>query len=245
MSENRWFDRGWLLFWGLVSSVWCLTAAERLSATFDEPFYLRNGLHAWRTGSCNLLMHAGTMPLPTNVELLPVYVWEELRGQPFNVETEFETVLQTARAANLFFWWLLLYFTWRLGRRFGGRWAGLLAVPFVACDPNFLAHASLATTDIAIAACLGMFVEFYLNGRDREWRYRVGVPALCFGLALLAKASALAFSSIAMLAFELNRSWNRRWWEGKKGLIHLAKLFWLDMRPFRRDWRKSWAWELP
>lgn len=209
MEANRWLDRGWIVLWGLVSSVWCLTAATHLSATFDEPHYLKHGLHAWRTGSYQQLLRAGTMPLPVDVEMFPVFIAEQVRGRPFSLETEFAIILQIARAGNLVFWWMLLYFSWRLGRRFGGVWAGRLAVPLIACEPNFLAHASLATTDIAISACMAMFAEFYLAGRKRVWLARVGIPALCFGTALLAKASALAFGGIVMGAFELHRLWQQ------------------------------------
>src|SRR5579859_8178667 len=37
-------DRLWLLVCGMLSSLWCVTAAQQLSATFDEPGYLRMGL---------------------------------------------------------------------------------------------------------------------------------------------------------------------------------------------------------
>src|SRR5262249_24204553 len=38
---ERAFDWLWLLVWGLASSVWCVTAACRLGATFDEPLYVQ------------------------------------------------------------------------------------------------------------------------------------------------------------------------------------------------------------
>jgi hypothetical protein len=205
MLASRWFDRGWLLFWGIASSIWCLTAAERLGATFDEPHYLKHGLHAWRSGSYFGLLRAGTMPLPMDVQLLPVYVAEQVRGRPYNLQAEFGDVLQIARAGNLVFWWMLLYFAGRLASRFGGRWAFRFAIPFIACDPNFLAHAALATTDIAASACLMMFIDVYLTGRNGSWKWRVLLPGICYGIALLAKASALAFGMLVMIAFELAR----------------------------------------
>ena len=39
----RRLDVAWLLLWAALSSAWCLSAARDLSATFDEPFYLRAG----------------------------------------------------------------------------------------------------------------------------------------------------------------------------------------------------------
>ncbi|MCE9530259.1 MAG: glycosyltransferase family 39 protein [Planctomycetes bacterium] len=237
MDAHRWFDRSWLICWGLVSSIWCFTAADHLSATFDEPHYIKHGLHAWRSGSYHMLLRGGTMPLPTDVELLPVYVWEQVRDRPFNLDTEFATVLRTARASNLFFWWMLLYFSWRLGRRFGGPWAGRFAVVLIACEPNFLAHASLATTDIAISACLAMFTEFYLAGRDKSWLHRVGIPGLCFGFALLAKVSALAFGGLVMGAFELHRLGQSPFFRDFRaiGLLTWLRTLWKETSAFRRD----------
>ena len=68
----------------------------------------------------------------------------------------------------------------------------------VALEPNFLAHASLATTDIALAACFTAFTVEFLIRREQSAAWRIGVPALWFGLALSAKVSALAFLPFAV-----------------------------------------------
>src|SRR5437016_353480 len=80
MLRSRWIDGLWLLAFGIASSAWCVTSAAELGATFDEPLYLNAGLTGWRTGSNKLLMSAGTMPLPVDVETLPIYLWEQGRG---------------------------------------------------------------------------------------------------------------------------------------------------------------------
>jgi hypothetical protein len=203
----RWADLLWLFLFGLASSAWCLTAAARLGATFDEPLYVKAGLTSWRTGSNKLLMRAGTMPLPIDVQTLPVYLWERHRGQPFDPILDLHTVLPVCRAANLVFWWLLLVYTMRLGRTFGGSWGGRLAVVLVACDPNLLGHAALATTDIALVACMLVLVYHFHHGYrpDAGWKRRVLVPGVLYGVALSAKASALAFGPQAMLVLGL---WN-------------------------------------
>lgn len=205
---SRWIDLSWLLFWGIASSIWCLTASPRLSSTFDEPFYLESGLNAWRSGSNERILRAGTMPLPVHVETLPLFIWERVRGVPFDIDREIDQMLPVARAANLLFWWLLLLYGFRLGSLHGGSWGGKLAVLFLACEPNLLAHAGLATMDTAITACLLMFVFHYQIGRDGGWFRRVGFPGLCYGVALLAKASALAFVPVAMVALHHLHEWN-------------------------------------
>lgn len=205
--RGRWVDVLWLLAFGLASSAWCLTAAGRLGVTFDEPLYVKAGLTSWRTGSNKLLMRAGTMPLPVDVQTLPVYLWERQRGQEFDPVQDLHTVLPVCRATNLVFWWLLLGYTMRLGRTFGGVWGGRLAVALVACDPNLLGHASLATTDIALVACMLVLIYHFYHGYrpDAGFARRVLVPGVLYGVALTAKASALAFGPQAMLVLGL---WN-------------------------------------
>src|SRR5206468_531693 len=78
-----------LLCLALLSALWCVTSAARLSATFDEPVYLREGLTRWRCGSTAGLMKLGTMPLPVDVQTLPLYLWERCRGEPYDVEADF------------------------------------------------------------------------------------------------------------------------------------------------------------
>jgi hypothetical protein len=205
--RGRWVDALWLLTFGLASSVWCISSAAQIGATFDEPLYVKAGLVNWRTGSNKLLMRAGTMPLPVDVQTLPVYLWERHRGVEFDPVLELHTVLPVCRAANLVFWWLLLAYAMRLGRAFGGAWGGRLAVVLVACDPNLLGHAALATTDIALTALMMVLIYHfhYCYVPTAGWKRRVLVPGVLYGVALAAKASALAFGPQVMLVLGL---WN-------------------------------------
>src|SRR5687768_773332 len=115
-SRNRWFTALWLVFWGTASSVWCISAATQLSATFDEPFYIEQGLHFWRTGSHAKLMRAGTMPLPVDLQTLPLAILENVRGRAFDFNNDVAEMLPVARATNLVFWWLLMFYGLRVGR---------------------------------------------------------------------------------------------------------------------------------
>lgn len=220
---GRWIDALWLVTVGVLSSAWCLTAAPRLSATFDEPFYVQSGLTAWRTGTTKPLMSAGTMPLPIDVHSLPLYLWERAEGVTFDPMTDLTRLLPVARAANLVFWWLLLVYAMRLGRTFGGPWAGRIACGLIAADPNFLAHAALATTDIAVTATTLMAVFHFHAGRGLGWKWRVLVPGLCYGLAVLSKASAMAFVPMSFVVLGLHRHFTQtaeqRQNEGLRALV--------------------------
>jgi hypothetical protein len=179
--------------------------ARQLGPTFDEPLYLTRGLEHWRTGSYHGLLRLGTMPLPIDVQTLGLHVWECCRGVPFDAEADIDQLLPWARAGTLVFWWLLLLYGWKTAAWLGGRWAARLAVAFLATEPNLLAHASLATTDIAVSACVPAFIYYVLCGRDAPWWRRVGLPAFWLAAATLAKASGLIFCSISLVVLEISQ----------------------------------------
>ncbi|MGH7134677.1 MAG: ArnT family glycosyltransferase [Pirellulales bacterium] len=217
MQKSRWFDACWFLACLVASSAWCLTAARQLSATFDEPLYIERGLECWRTGSHAGLMKLGTMPLPIDCDTLPLYVYERWSGTQLDSARDLNRVLPWARTAALVFWWLLLTYAWLAARSMAGPWGGRVAVAWIASEPNLLAHASLATTDIAVSACLLALVYHFYTGRERGWCRRVGLPGAWFGLAVLAKASALVFGPLCLLAVECLRFkglWRTYWVAG-------------------------------
>jgi hypothetical protein len=201
--KGRLEESGWLLFWLIASSAWCVSASARLSATFDEPTYISLGLESWRTGSYKPLLDLGTMPLPPLMQTLPLHLWERWRGESFDTARDLNRLLPIARLGTLPFWWLLLLYGWLAGRQMAGIWGGRLSVVFLACEPNLLAHASLATTDVAVTACLVALLYHFRRGRDRQWRQRVLTPAIWFALAVLAKASGLVFGLLGLVTVEL------------------------------------------
>jgi hypothetical protein len=243
-------DAVWFLVFAVGSTVWCLTAAAQLGATFDEPFYLHAGLEGWRTGSHHMLLQKGTMPLPADVATLPLYAYERWSGKTLDLEHgDFARYLFWARATTQVFWWLLLAFVCVVGRSLAGPWGGRLAVALTACEPTFLAHASLATTDIAAAALLLPTAYYFARGREAtSWKRRIGVPALWFGLALFAKASALVFAPLGWLFIEVHRLTEsgalRPATPSATAIAALCariRQAWTAFGPFRRDvWRAGW-----
>jgi hypothetical protein len=198
-------DLAWFLVCAVASSVWCVTAASQLSATFDEPIYLQRGLEHWRTGSYSGLLRLGTMPLPVDIVTLPLYLAEYWRGVPFDLDNDFTRLLPWARAGTLVFWWLLLVYGWLAGRELAGPWGGRWAVAVLACEPSLLAHAGLATTDLALTACVLALVYHFRTGRDAGWFPRVGLPMFWLAAAVLAKASGIVFGPLCILAVEAER----------------------------------------
>ncbi len=188
----------WLLLLGGLSSAYCVSSAAHLGPTFDEPFYVAKGMDYWHTGSHRALMRAGTMPIPVDVQTFPVVVWEHARGERFDAVSDLLQILPVARAANLLFWWVLLLYAVRLGNLWGGAGVGRWVAAVLACEPNLLAHASLATTDTALTA--GFLAAVYHFAANPN---RVLVPGVAAGLAVGCKASAVAFVPLAWAVLSL------------------------------------------
>jgi hypothetical protein len=233
--KGRLLDSGWLLFWIVASSVGCVSASAHLSATFDEPTYLTFGLESWRTGSYKRLIDLGTMPLPPRVQTLPLYLWERQSGEAFDMTRDLDRVLPIARLGTLPFWWLLLVYGWLAGRQIAGVWGGRLAVSFLACEPNLLAHAGLATTDVAMTACLLALLYHFRMGRGRSWGHRILTPTVWFALAVLSKASGFVFGLIGMAAIELEYRLTALSESAEERRPLRAALKTLFQKPFRRD----------
>jgi hypothetical protein len=199
-----WRDWLWVLSCAILSSVWCVSAGQHLNATYDEASYLQVGLQRWRTGSFRELSWAGTMPLPVDVATLPLYCSERVSGRVIDLQNETAHWLPVARAAALVFWWGLLIYAWRTAHLLAGPWAGRWAVALLAAEPTFLGHAGLAATDVASAASLLALAFHYRTARDRTgWRGWIA-PVFWFGVALLAKVSAILYGPICMLAAEFD-----------------------------------------
>lgn len=224
-----------LLVAGAASSLWCLSTARELGPTFDEPFYLQGGLEFWREGRPGKLLRAGTMPLPIQVETFPLYLTERLTGHVWTWPDDLPAMLTIARAGTLVFWWVLLVYSFLLARSLGGPWAGRLAVVLVALEPSLLAHAGLATTDLALAACLLAFVYHFRAGRDLGWGWRVALPTVLFAVAMLAKASTLTFAPLLMIGVELERLFRTKPGEETTTRPYSVSWWWTAFRLLRRD----------
>jgi hypothetical protein len=185
-------------------------------------------------------MRAGTTPLSVDVQYLPIHLWERWRGEPFDTESDFHTILPYARAMNLAFWWLLLGYGTAMARTFGGPWAGRFAVVLLATEPNLLAHAAFAMTDISVTAMILVFAYHYYHGRAAGRVRRWVVPGILYGLAMTAKASALTFVPLVMVAFEVPR-WRAAGAFAPPAGVGRVRHFWRASAAFRADFWKVLA----
>jgi hypothetical protein len=226
----------------IISSAWCVTAARRLGATYDEPLYLQTGLSFWHGGDGNdVLLLRGTMPLPADLDGFFLRVHELVRGKAWNPQADIAQMLPAARAATLVFWLILLVYSLKLGEQAGGVEGGLMAAAMVAVEPILLGHASLATTDIAVTALVVAPMYHFAAGRGRGWKHRVGIPALLCGLAILSKASAVIFVPLCLLAAEVERLWPaiaKSDSTRPRSISEWVAAFKLQFKPFWRDLRE-------
>jgi hypothetical protein len=105
----------------------------------------------------------------------------------------YDRVLSAARAGILPFFWLACAVVWWWGLRYFGRLEAVTAVFLFTFLEPVLAHAGLATTDMALTAWLG---AAFLSGAvwlEQPTAGRAALFGLCAGLAVVSKYSSLPF----------------------------------------------------
>lgn len=193
----------------LAVTLWRVASTyEVFSHTVDEPAHIAAGMQFFQKGRvegdlvqaplARLFVAAG----PYLVAL------DETRGCRIDREEKmmqcegerYWRTLAAARLGTLPFLVLLLTVVWRWGTRLAGPAAGLLAAALLANTPPVLAHAGLATTDLAAAATMTLalfLVQRWLEGPSAGRAAAVGAAA---AVAFATKLSALAYLPLAAAA---------------------------------------------
>jgi hypothetical protein len=122
----------------------------------------------------------------------------------------YRRTLFLARLGMLPFFWLLLGVCALWGARIGGPSGGALATLFAACNPNLLAHAGIAGTDLAPAAFVAAGLFCWMRWRDDGSMRRALLLGGALGLATVTKFSALAFLGVAIVLGESVRAFSLR-----------------------------------
>ncbi len=196
-----------------------LNGSRDASPTVDEPVHIARGYALWRTGDFRLqgghppLIHliSGTalllepdLPPPQS---LPG--WDQadrltLAAQFLQGSKEhIDRIVWLARYPIALLALLLGAVVFRWAREWRGPAAGLLALAFLAFDPNIVAHAGLMTTDIGVSLFFFAATYSFAQAIQRPTVARLAMAGVLFGLAQAAKLSALilgpAFVLIALL----------------------------------------------
>ena len=183
-----------------------LGAATQLSATVDEGFHITSGYEYLRTG--NLYLFDEHAPVAKALFAWPLFFVPDLSppetaagyasGDLIAVTQAttlayrpLDRVIVAPRLAAVLLTFVLAVTLYRCAVSFAGPAAGVLALFFCAFDPNFLAHGSLATTDMGAAAFSFWAVWAGVRWLQQPTRRRWFIAALLLGLAQGAKLTAL------------------------------------------------------
>jgi len=222
--SDGWYHR--LLFLGLLATLIGRSALTYrvFNDTFDESIHLRAGLEILQRGSYTIeTLHP---PLARLVIAAPPYFLAGLRLNEHNhlwhggawdrdELSYYWKTLALARAGSLIFAVLLLFFVYRWTLELYGPRAAAVACLLAVCCPNLIAHASLATTDMAGAAATLMTAYFFWR-----WSHHPGLryclaSAAGFTLAVLCKFSALFYLPPLGLLYFLMARWSSWRWDGR------------------------------
>ncbi len=223
-SSAPWRRAAWAV--ALLGVLLTWAATWHRTPTSDEPRHLQMGRQVLLQGDWARFDNS-KMPVSA-LNALPTLI----TGQPRDTGPEI--------AHRDWFWPRLPQALWLLGaalvagawaRRCWGDRAALVAVAFVALDPNLQAHAGLVTTDAPIvffvlACCYTAWLAVELGGWGR-WL----LAGACFGAAQAAKFTAAFLVPILGLAIPVALLWRRlgtgRWTGGPMGLLAYVVAAWL------------------
>src|SRR5205814_493097 len=185
--------------------------------TFDEPAHLAAGMQRLATGRYD--DDAQRPPLGRIAAAVGPYLHGDRSVGASSAYDEgarllgrgahYRTTLALARLGELPFFLLLCGVLWAWGRQLTDDRGGAIAVALAASNPNLLAHAGLATTDIALAATITASLFAFVLWLDApRWTH-----SLALGIALgLSATTDYASPSPARPAFLFGERSASGWW---------------------------------
>jgi hypothetical protein len=183
------------------------------SQTVDEPIHVAAGFEWLSEGKYSLDVEHP----PLARVLFAVDAWlsgATVNGDDDRVErgntllyrnAEYRRNLAGARAGNLPFFLLGVVVVYFWAARLAGRPAGVVAVALFGALPPILAHAGLATTDMAAASTLAAALYALTRWLDEPSWGRTLILGLAVGAGLLAKFSFLLFFALGAFILCLPR----------------------------------------
>lgn len=193
----------------LLATVRIVATYTVFSHTYDEPGHIATGIEWIQTGHYQFqpeqpplsgiamavgpyLMGARGQHTPTNAQYAVI-----VEGLKILYSGDYDKLLSAARAGILPFFWVACAVVWLWGVRYFGRLEAVAAVFLFTFLEPVLAHAGLATTDMALTAFLG---AAFLSGAvwmETPTLRNAALFGLCAGLAVISKYSSLPFFGIA------------------------------------------------
>ena len=190
--------------WVVVSAT--AEVARSTSGTFDESLYLSLGRQAILAGNYESFAALGVAPLPVRL------TWNRPVVEPIDAAADDPRVYREriahARQRATWLFAVPLIVVVLAGVTAGHGWAaGSLAAALVALSPNLLAHASLATTDVAFALTLMLVLSCTTAYFSRFSLLAAVALSLSLGTALATKYSAVVlFVALALLFWQYRKA---------------------------------------
>ncbi len=217
----------------LIAGAAVLIATLRIVATYpvfnhtiDEPAHIACGMEWLAKGSYQL--EPQHPPLARVFSALgPFLAGERSQGRKeiysegaaiLYHDGKYERNLMLARLGTLPFFWLACAVVWAAGARWYGKPQAALAVIIFTLLPSILAHAAVATTDMALSATAGLAFYALLVWAEHPSSATGAVMGFGCALAVLSKFSSLAFLPACIVAILAWRIWSDR------GLAALSRL---------------------
>ncbi len=231
---------GLAAFWVMAVSV-----SPRLGVTADEVVHLTGGYSYWKFNDYRLhpengtlAMRVATLPLLGMELAFPSFDdpdWLQSRAHMagrtffFDLGNPVDRMLQFSRAMIALFGVATVWLIWTWSRRLFGPTAGWLSLGLAIFCPALLAHSGLATSDIALTACVLFALSATWRALHRVTVINIALAALACGAAFLAKMSGVLIVPViaGMLAIRWMRKtplitrWRgqSRWWRSRGQIV--------------------------
>ena len=228
-TKEKWIK---FLFPALVTLLFGLFAfqlwfhATRTSATIDESPHIFAGYRYWQCGDFGvnpehppLLKLLAAIPLVSKDVIQPS--WEcgtkitssdesYSAGNLFLAKNNPDNIVIPARLSAALMSLFLALIIFLAAREMFGNWEAVVALGLLAFEPNIIAHGSLVTTDMAVAATMfAAFYAFYRYRKNPTW-IRFLIVGLATGATLASKHSGILILPIIFLLFVADFFFSRR-----------------------------------
>lgn len=183
------------------------------SQTWDEPATLATGMEWLSTGSYHYeaqhpplaRVASAALPYLRGARSLGNHSMYDEGRALLGDGAQYRRTLFLARLGMLPFFWLLLLTCALWGNRIAGGAGATLATLFAAANPNLLAHAGIAGTDLAPAVFATTGAYLWVRWREDPTMPRASLLGVALGLGATTKFSALAFLGLTIVLGEAVR----------------------------------------
>jgi len=188
------------LYWVMAVSV-----SPHMGVTADEVVHLTGGYSYWKFNDYRMHPENGTLPM--RIATLP-WLAMDLKFPPldhpewvasrvnrlgevffYQLGNPLERMLLVSRMMIALLGVFTVWLTWRWARGLFGPTAGWVALILAAFCPALLAHGGLATSDMALTACILATLSVYWQLLHRVTWWRLIAAGLACGLTFLSKMS--------------------------------------------------------